>query len=78
MLYEQMEPFGDGLIDRHLAQLAYLIAEPNRDRKRRPQPFTPQDFSLAYREREPVSAASALRKLAVSLGAKVVRREHDR
>jgi len=75
MLYEQMEPFGDTLTDMHASQLAYLLAETNRDTKKRKDPFKPDDFSLRFREpkTQQQDARSSLLKLASALGAKVVR-----
>jgi len=80
MVCEQLEPFGDALVDMHFSQLAYLIAESNRDTKRRKEPFTPNDFSLRYREsrNEAPSARASLLRLASALGAKVVKHGNDR
>lgn len=76
MVYEQMEPFGDTLIDMHAAQIAYLLAETNRDTKKRKDPFKPDEFSLRFREpkTQRQDARASLIKLASALGARVVRR----
>lgn len=42
--YDRLEPWAAPADDERTALLAYLLAEPNRDAKLRPQPFTPADF----------------------------------
>ncbi len=51
MAYAAIEPFGERRADLRIAQLCALIANVNRDRKRRPKPFSIEDFLLF---REPV------------------------
>ena len=44
MAYARLEPFGPEADDHRLAQLLALIANVNRDPKRRKTPWTPEDF----------------------------------
>jgi len=44
LAYYRLEPFGADADDRRMAQLMALIANVNRDPKRRKQPWTPEDF----------------------------------
>lgn len=44
MAYARLEPFGSEADDHRLAQLLALIANVNRDPKRRKTPWTPEDF----------------------------------
>ena len=44
MAYARLEPFGSEADDHRLAQLLALIANVNRDGKRRKTPWTPEDF----------------------------------
>ena len=44
MAYARLEPFGSEADDHRLAQLMALIANVNRDPKRRKTPWTPDDF----------------------------------
>ena len=46
MAYARLEPFGPEADDHRMAQLLALIANVNRDPKRRKQPWTPDDFLL--------------------------------
>lgn len=48
MAYYNLEPFGDelALMDEHFAGLKSLIANANRDPKKRRKPFVPGDFRL--------------------------------
>lgn len=39
--------------DYHFGQLCSVIAEPNRDSKKRPRPFTPDDFAMRMRADKP-------------------------
>lgn len=48
MYYERLEPFGEERADLRSAQIAQLIAEPNRDPKRRSQPFKLSDFMFDF------------------------------
>ena len=54
MAYYNLEPFGDelALMDNHFASLQALIANANRDPKKRSKPFEPDDFRLLKREEE--------------------------
>jgi Protein of unknown function (DUF4035) len=64
MAYASLEPFGEERADLRAGIIAMVIAEVNRDRTKRPQPFTPQDFmpqfDRRFREPEPLSAADEL------------------
>jgi len=44
MAYAQLEPFGPDADSWRTGVIASTIANANRDRKKRPAPFTPQDF----------------------------------
>jgi hypothetical protein len=44
MAFYQLEPFGDEAEDWRMAQLLALIANVNRDPKKRRRPFTPEEF----------------------------------
>lgn len=44
MAYARLEPFGSEADDHRLAQLLALIANVNRDPKRRKTPWAPEDF----------------------------------
>jgi hypothetical protein len=44
MAYARLEPFGSETDDHRLAQLLALIANVNRDPKKRKTPWTPEDF----------------------------------
>lgn len=51
MAYASIEPFGEERADMRAGIIASVIANVNRDPKRRSQPFTPQDF-MPFIERE--------------------------
>lgn len=53
MAYEAVEPFPAQRLEAHLAQVAMLIANTNRDATKHPQPFTLADFLLFTERREP-------------------------
>lgn len=50
--YSLVEPFGEERGDLRAGIVASVIANSNRDPKRRPQPFTAQDFMPDYRRQE--------------------------
>lgn len=71
-LYAELEPFGEERADLRAGIIAAVIANANRDPKKRREPFTPRDFMPclnAEARREP-SNAERLRKLAAALGAR--------
>lgn len=71
-LYAELEPFGEERADLRAGIIAAVIANANRDQKKRREPFTPRDFMPclnAETRREP-SNAERLRKLAAALGAR--------
>lgn len=80
-----MEPFGDLRGDLQAGVVAATVAEVNRDRKRRREPFTPADFLLRFGEKEekkqPPPDASELfqqfRAWAIGAGAKVKSKDGD-
>lgn len=53
-----LEPFGEKRMDYRIGTLAAITANSNRDPKRRPQPFKPEDFfpSLKDSSKKRVSA----------------------
>jgi hypothetical protein len=46
MAFYQLEPFGDERADYRQALTTCVIANANRDRNRKPTPFTPEDFMI--------------------------------
>ena len=53
--------WGDMKRDYHFGQLCAIIAEPNRDKKKRPRPFTTEDFAMRPREIKPLRSDKAMR-----------------
>ena len=51
-VYAAIEPFGEPRADLRMAQVCALLANINRDRKQRPQPYTIRDFMFEF-DREP-------------------------
>ena len=54
MAYFSIEPFGEERADLRMATLAALIANINRDEKKRSSPYTPDDFMPKFEGRAPV------------------------
>lgn len=52
MAYASIEPFGEGRADLRMGILASLIANVNRDTKKKSEPFVPADFIPGYDEEE--------------------------
>jgi hypothetical protein len=52
--YASVEPFGEERADLRAGIIASVMANVSRDPKRRPQPFTPQEF-MPFLHREPAS-----------------------
>ncbi len=50
--YEQIDPWGERRQDYRIASLGALIANVNRDSKKRPEPYTIEDFLLKFGEPE--------------------------
>ncbi len=44
MEYDRIEPFGSWRDNWHMAVLTSIVANSNRDPKKRPHPFSPSDF----------------------------------
>lgn len=44
MAYFRLEPFGEGSEEFRMARIASILAETNRDEKKRKEPFTEKDF----------------------------------
>jgi hypothetical protein len=57
MAYASLEPFGEERADVRAGIIAAVIANANRDRKKRPDPFTPADF-MPFVKREPAGPLS--------------------
>lgn len=53
MAFAALEPFGDERADLRMGILASVIANVNRDPKRRAQPYEPKDFLPRFEEEEP-------------------------
>ena len=52
MAYYRLEPFGGKRDEIHAAMIAMVIANANRDEKKKPNPFTIEDFLLNFDEEE--------------------------
>jgi hypothetical protein len=63
MAFWQIEPWGDERADLRTAINTAVLANVNRDSKRRPNPFTPKDFMPYYREPEPDPALAQRKAL---------------
>jgi hypothetical protein len=50
--FAQLEPFGAERGDWQAAQVAQVVANANRDSKKQKQPYTAEDFLLAWEEPE--------------------------
>lgn len=59
MAYFRLDPFGELRADMRNAILSALIANANRDRKRRRRPFKPAEFMPQF-DKEPQSGADML------------------
>lgn len=46
--YADLEPFDEERADLRAAQICAVLAEVNRDKKKRPEPFTPKDFLFHF------------------------------
>lgn len=69
--YAQLEPFGEERADYRAATIAMLIANANRDSKKRSKPYTIDDFML-FRdaiETPGLSDADVAEKVAAAMGA---------
>lgn len=81
VLYASEEPFGEERADLRSAIIAAVVANANRDPKRRPRPFSPRDFMpLAARadkspRRAPVTDRSQFRKLTTMMRAAYGKRD---
>lgn len=60
MAYAQIEPFGDERADMRMAILASLIANVNRDPKKKSTPYEVSDFMPKFEASEPISKEEAL------------------
>jgi hypothetical protein len=58
MALASIEPFGEDAADLRAGIIASVIANANRDRKKRAQPFTPLDF-MPFAERSQTELSSA-------------------
>jgi hypothetical protein len=52
MAYAELEPFGEERADLRSATVAAVIANANRDRKKRPQPYKVSDFMPKFDRQE--------------------------
>lgn len=53
LAYYNLEPFGEVRADLRMATLAALIANANRDARKRKEPYTPRDFMLTFEDEPP-------------------------
>jgi hypothetical protein len=68
MAYHQLEPWGFEIDSFYTGVIASTIANVNRDPKKKPQPFTPQDFML--KTEKPETPAEVGKRLLRELGIK--------
>lgn len=52
MAFASIEPFDEGRADLRSASICAMLANINRNPKKRPQPFVPNDFLLIYDEED--------------------------
>lgn len=64
--YYSIDPFGNYREDLRMGISASLAANISRDSKRRPEPFTPQDF-MPFIEKEKPNQVKAFRKSMIHL-----------
>jgi hypothetical protein len=87
--YYELEPFGPPAEDWRLATVSSLLAETNRDRKRRPKPYTQHDFLLTDLEKKelddgktkattPEGMLALARILSKSVGGKLKRKKRKK
>lgn len=50
--YAELEPFGEERADYRSAQVCAMIANANRDRKRKPTPYRVEEFLLKFGDRQ--------------------------
>lgn len=70
MVFFQLEPFGPTRDNMHAAMITAMIAEANRDREARPEPFSVDEFMLRVRRKKrktPEQIAAAFRTWAVTM-----------
>jgi uncharacterized protein DUF4035 len=58
--YAEIEPFGEERADLRMAILAELIAETNRDPKKKSTPYEVSDFMPQFEKKEPISKEDAI------------------
>lgn len=61
MAYEEVEPFGEQRADLRMAILAALIANINRDPKKKSRAYEPKDFMPRFGERSPGDVAEKVK-----------------
>jgi len=60
MAYAELEPFGEERADLRMAILASLIANVNRDPKKKSSPYEVSDFMPKFEKKEPISKEDAI------------------
>ncbi len=58
--YAELEPFGEERADLRMAILASLIANTNRDPKKKSTPYEVNDFMPQFEKKEPISKEDAI------------------
>jgi hypothetical protein len=58
MAYASIEPFGEERADLRSGIIACTIAEPNRDKKKHPEPFSPREFMPRFSSDEPPATSA--------------------
>jgi hypothetical protein len=72
MAYAQLEPFGEERADLRMAILASLIANANRDPKKKSSPYEVSDFMPKFEKEEPISKEDAIATIDAMMTALVV------
>lgn len=68
--YSRLEPFGEERADLRSANICQILAETNRNPKKRTKPFTTKDFMpdfLSDEDEKPVQSADEMKKILGSL-----------
>lgn len=60
MAYAELEPFGEERADLRSGIIASVLANVNRDAKKHPKPFTPQDFMPVFERPDPMSTSDQI------------------
>lgn len=80
MAFARIEPIGDDRADFRTGVIAAAITEPNRDRKKKKEPFRPTDFMyfMDKPEEQPPTVEESTRKLKELFGGKGIKHGRSR